>query len=58
MLKGVGMEKVEKEWREDGILDVELKMEGYDRGESVGNIVEKKVWEWEKVYGGDVWEGR
>ena len=56
LFKGLAIEKLEKDWTEHPILHLDLNIERYDTPESLGNILEKNLSEWEKLYGADVSE--
>ena len=56
LFKGLAIEKLEKDWTEHPILHLDLNIERYDTPESLGNILEKYLSEWEKLYGADVSE--
>ena len=56
LFKGLAIEKLEKDWTEHPILHLDLNIERYDTPESLGNILEKNLSEWEKPYGADVSE--
>ena len=56
LFKGLAIEKLEKDWTEHPILHLDLNIERDDTPESLGNILEKNLSEWEKLYGADVSE--
>lgn len=47
LFKGLAIEKLEKDWTEHPILHLDLNIERYDTPESLGNILEKNLSEWE-----------
>ena len=56
LFTGLAVEKLEKDWIEYPILHLDLNIERYDTPESLGNILEKNLAEWEKLYGAEVSE--
>ena len=56
LFTGLAIEKLEKDWIEYPILHLDLNIERYDTPESLGNILEKNLAEWEKLYGAEISE--
>ena len=56
LFTGLAVEKLEKDWIEYPILHLDLNIERYDTPESLGNILEKNLAEWEKLYGAEISE--
>ena len=53
LFEGLAIEKLEKDWIEHPILHLDLNIEKYDSLESLDNILEKVLTEWEKIYGAE-----
>ena len=56
LFTGLAIEKLEKDWIQYPILHLDLNIERYDTPESLGNILEKNLAEWEKLYGAEISE--
>ncbi|WP_455585622.1 ATP-binding protein [Bacteroides sp.] len=53
LFTGLAMESLEKDWIKYPILHLDLNIEKYDVPESLDNILEKSLTEWEKLYGAE-----
>ena len=53
LFAGLAVEKLEKEWTKYPILHLDLNIEKYDTPESLGNILDKSLTAWEKLYGSE-----
>ncbi len=53
LFQGLFMEKLEKEWVRYPILYLNLNIEKYDTVESLGNILNNVLTQWEKEYGSE-----
>ena len=51
LFKGLAMETLEKDWIKRPILHLDLNIEKYDTEESLNNILEKSLANWEELYG-------
>lgn len=51
LFAGLAIEKLEKDWIEHPILHLDLNIEKYDTPESLNNILEKSLAQWEELYG-------
>lgn len=47
------MERLEKEWIKRPVLHLDLNIEKYDKPESLDNILDKALTQWEKMYGAE-----
>ena len=50
---GLAMERLEKEWIKRPVLHLDLNIEKYDKPESLDNILDKALTQWEKMYGAE-----
>ena len=53
LFQGLAMEQLEKEWRVHPVLHLDLNIEKYASHESLDNILESNLVQWEKLYGAD-----
>ena len=53
LFQGLAMEQLEKEWRVHPVLHLDLNIEKYASQESLDNILESNLVQWEKLYGAD-----
>ncbi|MFV0584964.1 MAG: ATP-binding protein [Parabacteroides gordonii] len=53
LFEGLAMEKLEKDWIKHPIFHLDLNIEKYDRLESLDNILNRALTEWEKLYGAE-----
>ena len=53
LFTGLAVERLEKDWIKYPILHLDLNIEKYDTPESLGNILEKSLTAWEKLYGAE-----
>lgn len=51
LFQGLAVEKMEKDWIQYPILHLDLNTQKYDRPESLDNILNMKLNEWESLYG-------
>lgn len=51
------MERLEKDWIKRPVLHLDLNIEKYDRPESLDNILDKSLTQWEKMYGAEPGNG-
>ena len=53
LFQGLAMEQLEQEWRVHPVLHLDLNIEKYASQESLDNILESNLVQWEKLYGAD-----
>ena len=53
LFQGLAMEQLEQEWRVHPVLHLDLNIEKYASQESLDNILETNLVQWEKLYGAD-----
>ena len=53
LFSGLAMERLEKDWIKRPVLHLDLNIEKYDRPESLDNILDKSLTQWEKMYGAE-----
>ena len=53
LFQGLAMEQLEQEWRVHPVLHLDLNIEKYASHESLDNILESNLVQWEKLYGAD-----
>ena len=53
LFEGLAVEKLEKDWIKRPIFHLDLNIEKYDRLESLDNILNRALTEWEKLYGAE-----
>lgn len=53
LFSGLAMERLEKDWIKRPVLYLDLNIEKYDRPESLDNILDKALTQWEKMYGAE-----
>ena len=53
LFRGLAMEQLEQEWRVHPVLHLDLNIEKYASQESLDNILESNLIQWEKLYGAD-----
>ena len=53
LFQGLAVEQLEKEWRVHPVLHLDLNIEKYASHESLDNILESNLVQWEKLYGAD-----
>ena len=53
LFQGLAMEQLEQEWRVHPVLHLDLNIEKYASQESLDNILESNLAQWEKLYGAD-----
>ncbi|MBQ5642311.1 MAG: AAA family ATPase, partial [Bacteroidaceae bacterium] len=53
LFRGLAMEQLEQEWRVHPVLHLDLNIEKYASQESLDNILESNLVQWEKLYGAD-----
>ena len=51
LFTGLAMEKLEKEWKRYPILHLDLNAQKYDKPDSLDNILNDRLAEWEELYG-------
>ena len=51
LFEGLAMEQLEKDWIKHPVLHIDLNIEKYDRPESLDNMLEKILSDWESLYG-------
>ena len=51
LFEGLVMEKLEKEWKRYPILHLDLNAQKYDKPDSLDNILNDRLAEWEELYG-------
>ena len=51
LFKGLAMEQLEKEWLEYPVLHLDLNTSKYDAEQDLYNVLDKKLQEWEAIYG-------
>ena len=57
LFAGLAMERLEKDWIKRPVLHLDLNIEKYDRPESLDNILDKSLTQWEKMYGAEPGNG-
>lgn len=57
LFAGLAMERLEKEWIKRPVLHLDLNIEKYDKPESLDNILDKALTQWEKMYGAEPGNG-
>jgi hypothetical protein len=57
LFSGLAMERLEKDWIKRPVLHLDLNIEKYDRPESLDNILDKSLTQWEKMYGAEPGNG-
>ena len=53
LFQGLAMEGLEQEWRVHPVLHLDLNSEKYDFAESLDNILDSNLTQWEKLYGAE-----
>ena len=53
LFQGLAMEQLEQEWRVHPVLHLDLNIEKYASGDSLDNILETNLVQWEKQYGAE-----
>ena len=57
LFSGLAMERLEKDWIKRPVLHLDLNIEKYDKPESLDNILDKSLTQWEKMYGAEPGNG-
>ena len=53
LFEGLAVSELEKEWKRHPILHIDLNIGKYDRPESLEDLLNRNLTEWEKIYGSD-----
>ena len=53
LFDGLAVSELEKEWKQHPILHIDLNIGKYDRPESLEDLLNRNLTEWEKIYGSD-----
>lgn len=56
LFKGLAIEKLEKEWTKHPVLHLDLNTEKYDTLQSLEDILNAALSDWEQIYGSAPWE--